>query len=757
MMKTLKRLLVIAIAAVTTLSLASCGGEDKETEQAKLPDWIYVPEYMELEGEGSYWNMRQAGDYLYYELNEYEPEKGSKESIVRRSLKDGTSETIPVTAADGGEYNMNGFQIGEDGSLYIILVKWSYDENTRESSNQYILMKKDASGNEVFREEISETLKQEGAEYVNSFAVDGQGRTYLTAETKVLLFDGEGKFRGSLDVGSGMSGWINGIGRGGDGKVYTCCYSHSGDSGGYALQEIDFEKRAVAKTYEGFPDSNGNGALVPGGENVFLVNGSSGVYEYSLETQSAELLFNWLDSDINGTYVNGIGLLEDGRILAVINDWGTGGYSVAMLTKTPSSEVPQKELLVIGTLGSSSELTAAAVNFNKSSDKYRVMIKEYIDTMNWTETSYTDGINNFNNAIVSGNCPDIIEMSSLNVEQLAASGALENVMPYLEGSGTLKKEDYLENILEGYTYDGVLVGIPKTFYIQTVVGSAADLGEEPGWTLEEIIQYANENPNARLFDYGTRVSMMQTLLRYNESQFVDWKERKCSFTSQEFLDLLEFVKRFPEQADYNSEVSTPRLIERGEVLLDQVHLSDFRDIQMYNEIFKGKANFIGFPNADGGTGCAMYASGIFSISTKSKQKDGAWAFIESYLSTESERFSWGFPSNKVKLEEKLEEAVKVETYTWVDENGVEHEEVASGGGSIGYQDGWSYEYHTPTREEAEQTMALIRSAKPRASQDSQIMSIITEEAEAFFAGQKSAAEAADVIQRRAQTYVDENS
>lgn len=757
MKKILKRLPAIALAAVTALSLAACGGKDTESEEAKLPDFIYVPEYMELDGNGNYYSMRQAGDYLYYELNEYEPGgQGSKESIVRRSLKDGTSETIPVTASDE-EYYMNTFQVGADGSLYIILVNWSYNESTGESSNQYYLLKKDASGNEIFREEISETMKQEGAEYVNSFAVDGQGRTYLTAETKVLLFDGEGKFRGSLDVGSGMGGWINGIGRGGDGKVYTYCYSYNGESGGYALQEIDFEKRAVAKTYEGFPDSSGNGDLVPGGESSFLVSNGTGVYEYSLETQTAELLFNWLDSDINGTYVNGIGLLEDGRILAMINDSGTGGYSVATLTKTPSSEIPQKELLVIGTLSSSSELTAAAVNFNKSSDKYRVMIKEYIDAMNWTETSYTDGINNFNNAIVSGNCPDIIDLSSLNVEQLVAGGALESVLPYLEGSGTLKKEDYLENILEGYTYDGVLVGIPKTFYVQTVVGSAADLGEEPGWTLAEIIQYANEHPKARLFDYGTRVSMMQTLLRYNEGQFVDWKERKCSFTSQEFLDLLEFVKRFPEEAEYDSEVSTPRLIERGEVLLDQVHLSDFRDIQMYNEFFKGKACFIGFPNADGGAGCAMYASGIFAISTKSKQKDGAWAFIESYLSTESERFSWGFPSNKVKLEEKLEEAVKVETYTWVDEDGVEHEEVASGGGSIGYGDGWTYEYHTPTREEAEQTMALIRAAKPRASQDSQIMSIITEEAEAFFSGQKSAAETADVIQRRAQTYVDENS
>ena len=178
---------------------------------------------------------------------------------------------------------------------------------------------------------------------------------------------------------------------------------------------------------------------------------------------------------------------------------------------------------------------------------------------------------------------------------------------------------------------------------------------------------------------------------------------------------------------------------------------------MYNEIFGGQAVFIGYPTTDGSVGCALNASNVYAIAAKSKMKDGAWAFLESYLAQENtDRWSWGFPSNKEQLDKKIQEAIKVETYTWVDEDGVEHEEVSSGGSVISYEDGWTYEYHTTTQEEVDQVLALIEVARPTVSQNSNVMAIIAEEAEAFYKGQKSAAEVADVIQRRIQNYVDEN-
>lgn len=761
MKRYLQRIMAAGLAVVTAFSLAACGGSDNEEDtgesgsrgETEVPEWVWVPEYMELDGNGSYWSMQIMGDYLYYESYNWDEETRTS-SLNKYSMLDGSVESVPLEIGDG---SLNSFQVGEDGSVYAMIYFWSMDETTGEYSSWQSLVKYDASGNEVYNVDLAEIQQQESIDYFGSIVLDDQDRVYMVCDSQIVLFDAEGNFSGTVSIGNGVDSWINYAGKGKDGKIYACAYVNTGSSGGYKLYEIDFDKKATGATYDNFPSGNGS-SLNIGVEKDFLVHDGSTVYEYDMATQTSEALFQWIDSDINGQYVNAVSAAADGKILAVINDWNTGEYSIALLTKTPGSEVPQKETIVLGTLSTSSELQAAAVNFNKTNDKYRISIKQYLDTTNWTENTWSDALANFTNDIATGDCPDLIDISNLNVEQMASKGVFEDITPYLESSTALNREDYLENVLEGYTFGDVLIGIPKSFYVQTVVGSANDLGEEMGWSLQDLIAYADEHPDARLFDYTSKSNIMYYCMAYNENEFVDWTTGECNFNSPEFISLLEFVNRFPEEPDYDSEISTPSRIQSGEVLLDNVFVSSFEDLQVYDEIYSGKAVYIGYPTIDGSIGCSMTASEIFAIAARSSMKEGAWAFIESYLvDADSDRWSWGFPTNKAQLQAKAEEAVKVETYTWVDEDGVEHEEVASGGGSVMYQDGWTYEYHTTTQEEADQVLALIEVAKPASSQSSEIMTIISEEAEAFYKGQKSAEEVADVIQRRAQIYVSENS
>ena len=90
----------------------------------------------------------------------------------------------------------------------------------------------------------------------------------------------------------------------------------------------------------------------------------------------------------------------------------------------------------------------------------------------------------------------------------------------------------------------------------------------------------------------------------------------------------------------------------------------------------------------------------------------------------------------------------------LDENGNPIPEDGTSG--ISYGD-WEYTYHTPTEEEINILKELISVAEPSsATGNDEITNIITEEAEAFFKGQKSVADVAGVIQSRVQVYVNEN-
>ena len=357
----------------------------------------------------------------------------------------------------------------------------------------------------------------------------------------------------------------------------------------------------------------------------------------------------------------------------------------------------------------------------------------------------------------------MIDLSNVSVSQMVAKGVLEDLNPYLEQSGKLNREDFVENILNAYTYDEKLVCIPTTFSMQTVIGSTSMVGSEDGWTLEELMNLANEHPDAELFDKVSKVSILQTAMMFNEEAFINWETGECSFDTDGFKNILEFVNRFPDEVNWEEGMdSEPTRIQNGEVLLASAYIYDFQQLQMYNEMFQGEYTCVGFPTVDGTGGHALSAGGGYAITTKSDKKEGAWAFLESILaSEEDDRWRSGFPTKKTKLQEMAEKAVTPDYVT--DENGEivmdENGEpiISSGASSTEFEDGWSYTYRMPTQEEVDKVMELMNVAEPVFyNGDDEISKIINEEAEAFFKGQKSVDEVAGIIQNRIHNYVGEN-
>lgn len=757
-----KKIISLALTAAMVISLAACGSDSgADTNEAGITrEYTYVPEYIEMEetAEISFWNAQLAGESLYYTQYSYdETTQTSSETLNEYSLSEKkVLNELKLDAGTEGNRNRSKFQIGSDGSIYT--VEYSYSEDY--STSTLFLCAYDNQGALMWEQDITDIINSDSENsYISNMMIDAEGRFYLSGDNIIRLFDKEGNYKGDVRL---ENGWFNSLGAGKDGKIYGCYYDRSSDTGGYCLAEIDFNSKAIANVYQNYPNGNGNG-LVAGIDKDFLVNDGSRVYEYDLASQSYEELFNWLDCDINGNYVDAISATEDGRLIVLMNDWSTGANEIAFLTKKKTADLPQKTQIVIGSLYDNQELQAAAVNFNKQSDTYHVSIKTYIDNNNWNENTYKDGIASMNNDITSGShCPDVIDLSSLsNVEQMADKGVFEDMAPYLDKSSLLNKDDYLPNILDSNTYNGVLVGIPFSFSLNTVVGKASDVGEEMGWTLDEIIDYAAENPDALLFDYAGKSDILYYCLAFNQDQFIDWSTNQCNFDSEQFKKLLAFVADFPDEFDWQADDrSTPRKIQDGDVLLDTVYISSLESVQMYPAMFGEDVTFIGYPTMDGSNGCIMNSNGILAISSRSQNKDGAWAFIESYLNRSMDNmFSWGFPTKKSELDKIIEDAVKVTYLT--DENGEpildeDGNPIPEGGTSgVGYGD-WDYTYHPVTEEDVALTRQLIESAQIAASTDDEIMSIITEEAEPFFQGQKSVDDVVNVIQSRIQLYLNEN-
>ena len=767
-----KKILVFAMAAAMGLSMTACG--DKE-EQTQTDAYVYVPEFIDLsqsEDELDISDPQLKGDDLYYRSyywNEETEESGYR--FYRRNLQSGENTELPIRfELEGVSSYWPGKLIFDDEGNMNCLVS-AYIENEEEMSSQESqwLFRFDSDCNEIFRQDVTQALTLENTEnsYVQQTVIDKEGRLFASVSSGgmessnafIIVLDKEGNPIAQIDTGSD---WISSMGVADDGTVLITRYNYNSAGGGMECLEVDPVGKTLGNPHSGMPNANSDGmSPAPGGG--LWVNDGSKLWKYDMNTETAEEVLTWTDCDINGSYVRMIQATEDGRIAVFSENWSRGTKEVAYLTRKESSQVAEKQIITIATMWSSQDLQEAVVDFNKASDTYKVRINAYYDdSTEWTENKYQDAITALNASITSSNCPDIIDLTYGNVNSYVSKGLLLDLSPYLEKS-SVKREDLVESVLRAYTFGDTLVSVPTAFSINTIMGRTSQLGNRTSWTIRDIMDFAAQYPDAKLFNYSSKDLMLSTCLQYSSDAFIDYSTGKCNFDSQEFLDILEFCNTFETETEYDREGdSFPKQISDGRILLNNFNLYEMTEMQMYSLMFNEPITFIGYPTVDGSSGNRIMGENCYAITTESKNPDGAWEFIESQLQYEPQP-EWGrmfrFPIRKDMLEESFEEAMKEEGQ--YDENGEimldENGEPIIWPKTTWSYDDWSAEIYAATPEQVQMVRDLIDSAVAGTNNDETILKIITEEAAAYFEGQKSAQEVAGIIQSRVQTYVSENS
>lgn len=585
--------------------------------------------------------------------------------------------------------------------------------------------------------------------YVQYMAVDKKGNIFLSGDSKIYVIDKEGKKLFDIPVET----WVNNMFVSKEGDVYVNMY---GNSGVMELRPVDTQTRSLGTALEGNVFGTyggmGNSIFHKGVNESLLISCDSKVASYDFATNTRTELFDWLDADINSDDITAFGELSDGRFWVLLNERSedTNSFSLVYLTKTKASEVAQKTELVYGTLWLDQDVRKNIIDFNKKNDTYRVTVKEY------GGDDYVTGMTNFNTDLTSGSGPDLVNISYIDFNQYTAKGVFEDIYPYMERDG-IQKEDYLENVLEAYEEDGKLYGILPQFYLTSTVAKASKVSGD-GWNLSEMLDFVENNNPENVFQYGSRYSIFYFCIYNNIDEFINWETGECFFNGEDFIRSLEFAKQFPEEADYSQQdEGTSAKIRADKILLMQSTLSSVQEYQMMNGMFGEEVTYIGYPNRERKGNLIQPVGGSIAISAKSKNKDGAWEFVKSFLSEEyqsslvREHGSWGFPIGKAALEKQFQQDMKAEYYE--DENGNKVEQTKT---SWGYDD-FQIDIYAATQEEVDAVRKIITSAeKVAGSTDEELVNIITEETAPFFKGQKTAKETADIIQNRIQIYVNEN-
>lgn len=415
----------------------------------------------------------------------------------------------------------------------------------------------------------------------------------------------------------------------------------------------------------------------------------------------------------------------------------------------PVEEVPENVLL-LGALNDDYEMIHRLIaSFNQAQSDYKVEVRKYGSR----DDMFLD--------LVRGQGCDLLFLKPLYLKTLAGKGGLEDLTPYLDKSGKVDREDLFDAVLEAGTADGKLAGLMSGFSVEAILVEKG-YTEDGGWTIEEYLALMDKYPEVPLsgtVDPNLIIVWLTQELSALPESFVNWEERTCDFENEAFIQTIEMLKSYVERCrkpGSDRSMSTAdrlyqRVVQTMIVEIDyDLNFSSYTDI---SDAFLESYELAGFPNQEGEVRYPMpqlyTGQGLYCMNAASAKKDAAWLFLE-YMLTEYQeqraQSTWteGFPVRRSLVERLLQEEVEAEvTEKNLTTNFYTREMRPKRGGF--------------TEEDRERVLYILDHATPPTilQAGGTFREILVEELQAFLAGDKTAAETAQLIQRRVSLYLSE--
>ena len=714
-----------------------------------------------------------------------------------------------------GSTDLNTIQTGADGTLWAIYGSYTYRYNPpadlaaddsmydyyEQGENKTGLLHLDADGKELKRIEFNQTDENGNSFYVSNFFVDNSGNVYLSDWQNVYIYDQDGNKKTTVDLGE----------NGGElcelkaGVVGVCYYKNDEakpEESGRVFQEIDPATGKLTGDTVKIPDSAYN--FFPGDDVYDIYYDYNGnIYGYKFDTDTKDKVIDWIECDINSNNLNSYSILPDGRVIAFENTYDeqtqTNTMQLIVMTRVDAASVVNKTVLTFACMYLDWNMRDAIVKFNRASNTHRIVVRDYSEYN--TDDDYTAGIQKLNTEMLSGKLPDMIDINtySMPIEQYAAKGFLTDLYELIDADADLSREDFVQPVLKALeSADGKLYQLPQTFAVDTAIALDKVVGEYDTWNLAAVKDAMTKlQDGATVFDvYRTKSDILSTCISRNIDAFVDWENGAAHFDSDEFKALLEFANSFPdtydwENADEEDQDSAQNRMNAGKQLMSSFYVSSLEDILYQLTGYNGKVKFVGYPSEDGTSNHAFQIDGAIAISSTCADKTAAWNFMKQFLNEEyqSSYNIWSFPINQAAFDAKLKEMMTEEYQTddngnvMKDDNGnpIRIPKVtyytdgngtmtgystgnggvavmqASADGSVEMGENDEVNVYAMTQEQVDQILDLINTTTAVYGYDESILNIISDEAAAYFAGEKSLDDTANMIQSRVNLYVAEQS
>lgn len=491
----------------------------------------------------------------------------------------------------------------------------------------------------------------------------------------------------------------------------------------------------------------------------------------------AEPILKWADCDLASMPLAPYG--EEDYIGYFRNNGNGKSSGFYRLTPYEEGEGTETKLLTYTVIGNTIMYERDKFSaINSGRDDYRFQLKSYDGYNAENDWNNTGAYEQYKRDIITGDAPDIIITSDYDlIQTLAGKGAYADLSKFMENDPDVNRETLLPNVIEALEdNEGRIYALPLEFCVETLLVKKK-YGQRENWTMDEMIEFFDNAPASadQLYNNNERVFMLNRFLTGMDS-LIDYDKAECHFDSEEFIKMLKFVGRFIEKLDSPDKLSDPEghsnyyadkatWWANDRALFKTVEFGYDNDIRYVRDIEAGEdVMFAGYPS-ENGSGGKLDIRGYFAILNTCPDKEGAWQFVRSFLTEEFQgelpdediEAKMGYLKNIVCYSPRRDVFEKqMDNTMFMYEYDAEKGEVVQVDSKPEYRLGRSY--YPLTKEERDDYERYILSCKTiEGSYSTEVRDICWEEASAYFAGDCTAEQAAEMIQNRCSILVSEQS
>ncbi len=725
------------------LFLTACG-KTEGTPELGIDGYIYQARQLPAEEEYQIEGLKVDNDSLWFMAN-----GGIYSLPLEENMDFGNRKLLTSNS------NVTDYVLGQDGAVYYVLMNYSTTKDWQSVPAGCTLVKQKGSWSQEWQKPFPDINI---SWYGKCLEMDGNGQLILLSEDALYWIDEKGEIKDTVSVENyQFTEGAQRLATGDAGRIYYCTarswYGSNDETWGiYEVTGAEDSPLKEIPGKKGIPYSSAYGLLCDSSDGM--------VYQYRGETAAWEPVFRWSDSNLSSPNTNSNELVQtdEEHFTVMLRDVISENFNSVFyqLSRTAVSELPEKEILVLAaTEYISDELKEWVSRFNRENDRYHITLEQYgideIDTK-------------LNSRLVSSNPPDLVDVNWLDVVSYGEKQTFEDLAPFLEASDALDRDMFFDRLLESNTIDGRLVCIPRSFYIATVFGRASEVGTDTGWTGEEVMALAEKYPDRRLLQIGDEFLVRRLFGIYLCEHYIDWESGECTFDSEEFHGFLEWLKGYLNRIHRQFDDTWEYLAE--DCLLYMDGITDLSSRARYERELGEELTFIGHPTSEGRPCIPVEVQNALCITSRSRHKEGAWQFLEYFLSRE-EAPAYYFSSRKDIFQRELDEEMTPDYFYNEDgsirmmDGSIDMEGNALSGPFMKarvWDSNGEVLYYYMSQEQADALLEIIEvlDFTPRGGAQDRVLDIIDEESAGYLDGSRSVKETAEIIQNRVRNLVQES-